>query len=392
MIKSYRKEKIADLCGKSTPRILACFTSFSSTSAFMSNQSFFILCFKCLCLFGENIPLNDRKQSSDARWELRNLDPNDAQMEWCMHHGASSGYYAKYIRNCSFPYESWNDLEVEIEKEQTIAQKKLIELCSCLIKLVRPKKKVGINRIFGESDSIYDSILEISNTYIQKLRTLSSSNNGRNEHYLCKIAPIIRQTQKCSKKYQKRIGDFETNLSLHFGFAHKQLRKLVCYIPIVLLIPFFEVLPSPRDGYCCATHLSVVMAVKNRVYKGDPIAYFNIVSGNRINIDFIKQRGKLCQISDSMTVKQSEMEPRKYFSPSYLLVSMTVRDERVLRQSLYDLIERTSAGVELLFNEKPYNISGAEVAHLDPHKTWEFDLDSHIFTTLQWTSMLKSRI
>ncbi|GKT26363.1 hypothetical protein ADUPG1_013333, partial [Aduncisulcus paluster] len=159
-------------------------------------------------------------------------------------------------------------------------------------------------------------------------------------------------------------------------------------IPSISIIPPIVTLKSPSsDGYIFATHVCSGMGrVKASHEKCKIPSYYNVLTGSEIKcrcLDF----GRVCYTIDEFKVKDTVSEAAdeiekdekekvtsdtsnpelpqtvhssliQYTHPQHLLVKMTFTEERSMRQSMYDFIEQTGAGVEVLFDEQTHSFEG----------------------------------
>ncbi|GKT29758.1 hypothetical protein ADUPG1_014181 [Aduncisulcus paluster] len=142
-------------------------------------------------------------------------------------------------------------------------------------------------------------------------------------------------------------------------------------MPMVSMIPSIETTLSPdSDGFLYyASHIYSGMEIVRTFKKQSEDLYYNIITGEAFKCYKCIQRGSLCcsleeeeegKVKGKDYSSSSEPNHRKglippssliqYTSPpQHMLVKMPFDDERSLRQSVYDLIERTGGGVEVMF-------------------------------------------
>ncbi|GKT28101.1 hypothetical protein ADUPG1_000426, partial [Aduncisulcus paluster] len=126
-------------------------------------------------------------------------------------------------------------------------------------------------------------------------------------------------------------------------------------------ISSFTSLCPEKDGYSHASHVCSIMELHQTVpnRKNKVRALYNIITGKEIRFQCI-------QIGDRLCVKEEDKHNPllshhllahssliKYTPPRHLLGRISVDNERSLRQSVYDMIERTGGGVEILFDQEP---------------------------------------
>ncbi|GKT27909.1 hypothetical protein ADUPG1_000275 [Aduncisulcus paluster] len=182
-----------------------------------------------------------------------------------------------------------------------------------------------------------------------------------------------------SSQYLSNV--FSVISSSHLPFLLKS-------IPSISIIPPIVTLKSPSsDGYIFATHVCSGMGrVKASHEKCKIPSYYNVLTGSEIKcrcLDF----GRVCYTIDEFKVKDTVSEAAdeiekdekekvtsdtsnpelpqtvhssliQYTHPQHLLVKMTFTEERSMRQSVYDFIEQTGAGVEVLFDEQTHSFEG----------------------------------
>ncbi|GKT29684.1 hypothetical protein ADUPG1_014135 [Aduncisulcus paluster] len=124
-------------------------------------------------------------------------------------------------------------------------------------------------------------------------------------------------------------------------------------VPMVSFIPSIETSLCPNiDGYSYSFHVSSVMNLHKTIprRKNKISWYHDIISGKEIQIQHVLKRDR--SSSQDILTHSSLIQ---YTPPQHMLVKMPFDDERSLRQSVYDLIERTGGGVEVMFEQGSYS-------------------------------------
>ncbi|GKT24364.1 hypothetical protein ADUPG1_012708 [Aduncisulcus paluster] len=125
-------------------------------------------------------------------------------------------------------------------------------------------------------------------------------------------------------------------------------------VPMVSFIPSIETsLSTEKDGYSYASHVcSIVEMHKHFPHRKNKIScYHDIISGKEIQIQHVLKRDG--SSSQDILTHSSLIQ---YTPPQHMLVKIPLDDERFLRQSVYNLIERTGGGVEVMFEQECRNI------------------------------------
>ncbi|GKT27600.1 hypothetical protein ADUPG1_013919, partial [Aduncisulcus paluster] len=169
------------------------------------------------------------------------------------------------------------------------------------------------------------------------------------------------------------------------SFVHSTcLSNLLHVLPIFSLIPSIETSLCPeKDRYSYASHICsrIEIEVSSSPFES-VLAYNEIVSEMELRFKHIFKRGKFCygavDLEDHPQVDKKKTKGKKkgknlkyqtnsshvhssqqithsplikYTPPQHLLVKMPFDEERSLRQSVYDFVERTGGGVEALFEQ-----------------------------------------
>ncbi|GKT35202.1 hypothetical protein ADUPG1_008408 [Aduncisulcus paluster] len=142
--------------------------------------------------------------------------------------------------------------------------------------------------------------------------------------------------------------------------------SLIRSIPMIATIPTIETSPRPDfDGHSFGLRVcSWLKYYRNSDRPSfEDVTYFDLISGKRMNYSTCKviQSGEYCyEFSDDEKERKGESKDSRrvayspllhYSLPQKLLVKMKFKEERPLRQAAYDLIEETSAGTEVLFDD-----------------------------------------
>ncbi|GKT28379.1 hypothetical protein ADUPG1_004918 [Aduncisulcus paluster] len=161
-------------------------------------------------------------------------------------------------------------------------------------------------------------------------------------------------------------------------------------IPVLFLLPYLET--TPKDCYFCHICFGMGFILNIQCCSREKIEYFNVLTGDQMNFEDVKGgnlscemnslqfQGELGDIKEKEEANESARHlaiadedhrlctgaPQRityssliqYTPPQHMLVRMPFDEERSLRQSVYDLIERTGGGVEMLFDPKTYPFEG----------------------------------
>ncbi|GKT28645.1 hypothetical protein ADUPG1_000784, partial [Aduncisulcus paluster] len=165
----------------------------------------------------------------------------------------------------------------------------------------------------------------------------------------------------CKKKSSSWYNRFRSNVFSYDAYSH--FLRLIRSIPMIATIPTIETSPRPDfDGHSFGLRVcSWLKYYRNSDRPSfEDVTYFDLISGKRMNYSICKviQSGEYCyEFSDDEKERKKDKRYKRHSSiakclPSkHLLVIMPVAEERSLQQHIYDFIERTSAGVELLFED-----------------------------------------
>ncbi|GKT36576.1 hypothetical protein ADUPG1_009516 [Aduncisulcus paluster] len=119
---------------------------------------------------------------------------------------------------------------------------------------------------------------------------------------------------------------------------------------MVSFLPSIETSLCPeKDGYSYASHVCSVMNLHKTIpHRKDKIScYHDIISGKEMQIQHVLKRDG----SSSQDILTHSSLIQYTPPPQHMLVKMPFDDERSLRQSVYDLIEHTGGGVEVMFEQ-----------------------------------------
>ncbi|GKT27675.1 hypothetical protein ADUPG1_000128, partial [Aduncisulcus paluster] len=125
-------------------------------------------------------------------------------------------------------------------------------------------------------------------------------------------------------------------------------------VPMVSFIPSIETSLCPKkDGYSYASHVCSVMNLlktpnPSQSQKDKISCYHDIITGKEIQIQIQHVLKRDRSSSQHLFTYSSLIQ---YTLPQHMLVKIPLDDERSLRQSVYDLIERTGGGVEVMFEQ-----------------------------------------
>ncbi|GKT28622.1 hypothetical protein ADUPG1_000768, partial [Aduncisulcus paluster] len=142
-------------------------------------------------------------------------------------------------------------------------------------------------------------------------------------------------------QYLSNISSFVSSSYLSSTLFHS--------VPMVSFLPSIETSLCPeKDGYSYASHVCSVMNLHKTPdpsqYQEDKIScYHDIISGKEMQIQHVLKRDG----SSSQDILTHSSLIQYTSPPQHMLVKMPFDDERSLRQSVYDLIERTGGGVEV---------------------------------------------
>ncbi|GKT27337.1 hypothetical protein ADUPG1_000005 [Aduncisulcus paluster] len=158
---------------------------------------------------------------------------------------------------------------------------------------------------------------------------------------------LFKEKYKCSPQfYDQYISNISSFVSSSFLSS-----TLLHSVPILSLLPSIETsLCAEKDEYSYASHVCSVMELYKTVSNPNNhvFCYHNMITGKEIQIRQILKRDGL---SSHESITHSSLI--KYTPPLHMLVQMSFDEERSLRQSVYDLIERTGGGVEIFFDQEP---------------------------------------
>ncbi|GKT33206.1 hypothetical protein ADUPG1_007190 [Aduncisulcus paluster] len=122
-------------------------------------------------------------------------------------------------------------------------------------------------------------------------------------------------------------------------------------VPMIAFIPSIETSLCPKkDGYSYAFHVCSAIELHKTIpyYEPKDSCFYDIITGKEMQIQIqhvLKRDGSSSQ--DILTYSSLI----QYTLPQHMLVKIPLDDERSLRQSVYDLIERTGGGVEVMFEQ-----------------------------------------
>ncbi|GKT23825.1 hypothetical protein ADUPG1_012547 [Aduncisulcus paluster] len=154
--------------------------------------------------------------------------------------------------------------------------------------------------------------------------------------------------QFCEEKWpSESIDQYVSNISPFVASSYSSL-TFFDSIPMVSLLPSIETSLYPeKDGYSYASHVYSVMKLHPVPYsKNRSFCYHDVISGKEMRFHHII---KVDGLSSHESITHSSLI--KYTPPLHMLVQMSFDEERSLRQSVYDLIERTGGGVEAMFEQ-----------------------------------------
>ncbi|GKT26177.1 hypothetical protein ADUPG1_013264 [Aduncisulcus paluster] len=136
--------------------------------------------------------------------------------------------------------------------------------------------------------------------------------------------------------------------------ARSFLVEILYLTPSISLIPSIEISLTPElDEYYVATHVCLIGSGKD-VYSS--VVQFDSLRGKTLKLKkIIFPLGKEITRNTRQVTHSSLI---KYTPPQHMLVTMSFTEERPLRQSVYDFIERTGACVEILFEEQTCSFEG----------------------------------
>ncbi|GKT36595.1 hypothetical protein ADUPG1_009529 [Aduncisulcus paluster] len=143
-------------------------------------------------------------------------------------------------------------------------------------------------------------------------------------------------------QYLSNISSFVSSSYLSSTLFHS--------VPMVSFLPSIETSLCPeKDGYSYASHVCSVMNLHKTIpHREDKIScYHDIISGKEMQIQHVHK----CDRSSSQDILTHSSLIQFTSPPQHMLVKMPLDDERSLRQSVYDLIERTGGGVEVMFEQ-----------------------------------------
>ncbi|GKT35065.1 hypothetical protein ADUPG1_008300 [Aduncisulcus paluster] len=155
-----------------------------------------------------------------------------------------------------------------------------------------------------------------------------------------------REKRYCStqiyNQYLSNISSFVSSSYLSSTLFHS--------VPMVSFLPSIETSLCPeKDGYSYSSHVCSVMNLHKTIpHREDKIScYHNIISGKEMQIQHVLKRDG----SSSQDILTHSSLIQYTSPPQHMLVKMPFDDERSLRQSVYDLIEHTGGGVEVVFEQ-----------------------------------------
>ncbi|GKT14100.1 hypothetical protein ADUPG1_010409, partial [Aduncisulcus paluster] len=143
-------------------------------------------------------------------------------------------------------------------------------------------------------------------------------------------------------QYLSNISSFVSSSYLSSTLFHS--------VPMVSFLPSIETSLCPeKDGYSYASHVCSVMNLHKTIphRKNKISCYHDIISGKEMQIQHVLKRDG----SSSQDILTHSSLIQYTSPPQHMLVKMPFDDERSLRQSVYDLIERTGGGVEVMFEQ-----------------------------------------
>ncbi|GKT28557.1 hypothetical protein ADUPG1_000725 [Aduncisulcus paluster] len=186
----------------------------------------------------------------------------------------------------------------------------------------------------------------------------------------------VEWSRGVSIKIDRYLNEYNANVAAHISRLY--FSKLLCSVPMVSMIPSSEISICVRaKTYPFATH--ICSALKFFVYfsnryggyhyyeKREPeIMFHDIVTG----LSFVegdrcrkfKEFDKCCILygqTEDGDMKRKDHSPYiKYARADHLLAIFPYEKERQMRHSIYDRIEQTSAGVEILFEPDTCSFEG----------------------------------
>ncbi|GKT27176.1 hypothetical protein ADUPG1_013657 [Aduncisulcus paluster] len=143
-------------------------------------------------------------------------------------------------------------------------------------------------------------------------------------------------------QYLSNISSFVSSSYLSSTLFHS--------VPMVSFLPSIETSLCPeKDGYSYASHVCSVMNLHKTIphRKNKISCYHDIISGKEMQIQHVLKRDG----SSSQDILTHSSLIQYTSPPQHMLVKMPFDDERSLRQSVYDLIEHTGGGVEVMFEQ-----------------------------------------
>ncbi|GKT31509.1 hypothetical protein ADUPG1_005927 [Aduncisulcus paluster] len=164
-------------------------------------------------------------------------------------------------------------------------------------------------------------------------------------------------------QYEKVVTQSISMLS-YYGSLY--FSKLLHTVPIVLLIPSIETSLCPeKDGYSYASHICFAMKFEITVpQKENSVIHFNIINQKEMKVRCVYSSIGSCNYELDCLRNEQEPQGKSFFpsrrivrnsilqfnSPEKKLVKVSFTEERSVRQSIYDFIEKTSCGVETFFD------------------------------------------
>ncbi|GKT35374.1 hypothetical protein ADUPG1_008547 [Aduncisulcus paluster] len=145
-------------------------------------------------------------------------------------------------------------------------------------------------------------------------------------------------------QYLSNISSFVSSSYLSSTLFHS--------VPMVSFLPSIETSLCPeKDGYSYSSHVCSVMNLHKTPdpsqYQDKISCYHDIISGKEMQIQHVLK----CDGSSSQDILTHSSLIQYTSPPQHMLVKMPFDDERSLRQSVHDLIERTGGGVEVMFEQ-----------------------------------------
>ncbi|GKT35319.1 hypothetical protein ADUPG1_008501 [Aduncisulcus paluster] len=292
----------------------------------------------------------------------------DSTMEWCSQNGGLSEDYDRFLSN-SHPYpKKWiklirsikicQDYSSLLEMYHELKDEMLQVFISSLlnqkvqenkieIRLLNGWFKVFKRRKYGTGLKFWSELIYMFST-VPKLIPHLSPKFDINMEYIAENNPLI------SDYFSKYISNIFVFLSSSY------FSVLTHSIPIISIIPSFEIYRLPDSTDLLTTHVCSGVELKQILKDETPkISYYCAILGIEMKCKCIFH-GKFCKIDikeldpeispSSLPISHSSVI--QYTPPQHLLVTMQFSEERSFRQYMYNFIERTGAGVEVLFDEE----------------------------------------